>query len=207
MRVLTVVFVSMFLVTAVGAQAPAAKKTAASSTASKAADPVQNQKKVVGTLAQVMRGIYFPNANLLFDVQAKDPGAPSGKKNEEGGGASATFANIYSGWQVVENAAIVLAESTDLLLYPGRLCQNGKPVPISRDDWTKNVQVMRDAATAALQVARTRNLEKMIDATSTVSDACSNCHEPYRDRGGADDPARCTPPTAEQMERIKKWLP
>jgi len=27
-----------------------------------------------GTLAQVMRGILFPNANLLFDGQPKDPG-------------------------------------------------------------------------------------------------------------------------------------
>jgi cytochrome c556 len=196
MRVLTVVVASVFCVTAVGAQAPAPQKAAP-----------QAQKKSVGTLAQVMRGIYFPNANLLFDVQAKDPGAPSDKKNEASGGASATFANIYTGWQVVENAAIALAESTDLLLVPGRMCQNGKPVPVGRADWIQNVQVMREAGIAALAAARTKDLEKAIDATNTVSDACSNCHEPYRDRGGADDPARCTPPTAEQMERIRRAQP
>jgi len=41
------------------AQPPAAKP------ASNAPVPV----KPTGTLAQVMRGIYFPNANLIFDVQ------------------------------------------------------------------------------------------------------------------------------------------
>ena len=29
-----------------------------------------------GDLAEVMRGILFPNANLLFDAQMNDPGAP-----------------------------------------------------------------------------------------------------------------------------------
>lgn len=195
--VLIAVFAPMFLFTAVGAQAPAPKA---------AASPTQNQK-VVGTLAQLMRGVFFPNANLLFDVQSKDPAAPPAKRNEADSSASARFGNMYSGWQAVENAAIALAESSELLMYPGRLCQNGKPVPLGRADWAKNVQGMRDASLAALQVARTKNIEKMIDATNTVADACSNCHEPYRDRGGADSPIRCTPPTAAEMDRINKGLP
>jgi hypothetical protein len=174
--------------------------------AGEARAPAEVQGKAVGTLAQVMRGIYFPNANLIFDVQSTDPGAPPSAKNENEGGASARFANIYSGWQVVENAAIALAESSDLLLYPGRLCQNGKPVPVGRADWAKYVQGMKDAGVAALQVARTRNLENMIEVTNTIADACSNCHEPYRDRGEANSPARCTPPTAEQQERINRGL-
>jgi hypothetical protein len=65
---------------------------------------------------------------------------------------------------------------------------------------------MREAGVAALEVARTKNLERMIEVTNTVADACSNCHEPYRDRGEADSPARCTPPTAAEMERINKGL-
>jgi hypothetical protein len=187
----------MFLAIA-GTQTPAFKKATA---------PARTQKEVVGTLAQIMRGTFFPNANLIFDVQSKDPAAPSGKKNEAGGGASATFANIYTGWQVVENAAIVLAESSDLLMYPGRLCQNGKPVPVGRADWANYVQGLKDAGVAALQVARTKNLEKMIDSTNAVADACSNCHEPFRDKGDADSPARCTPPSQADMERINRALP
>ena len=91
--------------------------------------------KAVGTLAQVMRGIYFPNANLLFDVQQKDPDAPPGSGAEgTRGSVTEQFASIYTGWQVVENAAISIAESTDLLMVPGRHCQNGKPVPIDRPE-------------------------------------------------------------------------
>jgi hypothetical protein len=198
MRVLSIVVIGLLLGAAGGAQAPAAAKAAASA---------QAQKKAVGTLAQVMRGIYFPNANLIFDVQAQDPGAPSERKNESGGGATARFGNMYSGWQVVENAAIVLAESSDLLMYPGRLCQNGKPVPVGRADWAKYVQGMKDAGVTALKVARTKNLEQMIEATNTIADACSSCHEPYRDKGEANSPARCTPPTAAEMDRINRSLP
>ena len=198
MRALSIVVISVCLGVAGGAQAPAARTSAAAS---------PPQKKAVGTLAQVMRGIYFPNANLIFDVQSQDPGVPSEKKNESSGGATARFGNMYSGWQVVENAAIALAESSDLLLYPGRLCQNGKPVPVGRADWAKYVRGMRAAGEKALQVARTKNLEQMIEVTNTIADACSSCHEPYRDKGEANSPARCTPPTAAEMDRINKALP
>ena len=147
----------------------------------------------VGTLAQLMRAVYFTNANLIFDVQSRDPSAPSDRKNEASGGASATFANVYSGWPVVENAAVALAESTDLIMLPGRLCQNGKRVPVQQATYAKFAQAMRDAGIAALKVARSKNREQMIEVTNQVADACSNCHERYRDAGDADSPARCTP--------------
>lgn len=200
MRVVIGFISAMFLATAVSAQTPAAAPAAAKKGA--ASGPAKG--KPMGTLAQVMRAIYFPNANLIFDVQANDPGAPSKKRNENEGGASQTFAAIYTGWQVVENAAIALGEASDLLTYPGRLCQNGKPVPVGRADWAQYVQNMKKAADEALAVARTKNLEKMQDATNTIADACSTCHEPYRDAGEANSPARCTPPSAERMERIRK---
>ncbi len=152
--------------------------------------------KPTGTLAQVMRGIYFPNANLLFDVQQKDPGAPPKIVDGARGSITEQFSSIYTGWQVVENAAIVLAESTDLLTTPGRHCQNGKPVPIEREDYKKGAQGMRAAALAALEAARSRNLEKAVAATDSIAEACATCHEVYRDKGEADGPERCTPPAA-----------
>ena len=193
MRVLTVVFASMFLVTTVGAQAPAPKAAAA---------PAQRQ--VVGTLAEVMRGIFFPNANLIFDVQSIDPVAP--RKKVEGEGATATFANVYTGWPVVESAAVSLNEAVDIILKPGRLCQNGKPVPVGRADFRKHAQGLRDAAKKILDLAKTKNQEKVSDAANDLADACASCHEPYRDKGDANSPARCTPPTAAEQERIDKGL-
>jgi len=148
------------------------------------------RSKPAGTLAQVMRGIYFPNANLIFDVQQHDPGAPK-KPGETGGSATDTYGNAYSGWEVVENAAIALTDGVDLILTPGRRCQNGKPVPSRDANFQKFARNMRSAGLAVLAAAHTKNQEKVSDATNDLADACSGCHETYRDKGPAEGPARC----------------
>ena len=181
MRLLTVGFTLAFLAAIAAAQAPAPAPAAA-----------RPAPRPTGTLAQVMRGIYFPNANLIFDVQQNDPGVP--KKKSDSGSSTDTYASAYSEWDKVENAAIALSDGVDLILKPGRTCQNGKPVPLNQPDFQKFARAMREAGRVALQAARTKNQEKVSDATNNVADACSNCHEVYRDKGPADSPARCTPP-------------
>ena len=148
--------------------------------------------KPTGSLAQIMRGIYFSNSNLIFDVQQHDPAAPAAKSDS--GNATDRFAGAYSGWESVENAAIALTDGVDLILTPGRLCQNGKPVPVGQADFQKFARDMRASGLAVLQAARAKNQEKVSDATNDLADSCSNCHEVYRDKGPADSPARCTPP-------------
>jgi hypothetical protein len=140
----------------------------------------------MGTLAQVMRGILFTNSNILFDVQSIDPDNPP--PVAAGGGATATFSGIYSGWQVVENAAIALGEAANLITIPGRLCENGRPVPLGQADWAVFTEGLRDAADVMLVAARARDLEAASDATNDVADACYFCHEVYR-----DVEQRCTP--------------
>src|SRR5207253_1502190 len=110
---------------------------------------------------QVMRGIYFPNANLIFDVQQNDPGAPRKKPKESDASATGVYGNAYSGWEVVENAAVALADGVDLILMPGRTCQNGKPVPTRQPDFQTFARDMRKAGLTVLAAARTRNQEKV----------------------------------------------
>ena len=150
--------------------------------------------KPTGTLAQLMRGIYFPNANLIFDVQQNDPGIPKKKSGESTGSSTETYSSVYTGWDAVENAAVALTDGVDLILKPGRTCQNGKPVPLGQPDFQKFARDLREAGLIALQAARTKNQEKVSDATNNIAEACSNCHEVYRDKGPAESPARCTPP-------------
>jgi len=145
-----------------------------------------------GTLAQVMRGVYFPNSNLIFDVQQNDPAAPKTKSADAAGSATSTYGNAYSGWEMVENAAIAVTDGVDLILTPGRLCQNGKPVPLRDAKFQTFARNMRKAGLAVLQAAHTKNQEQVSDATNDLADACSSCHEVYRDKGPADSPARCT---------------
>ncbi|MDX1383573.1 MAG: hypothetical protein R3190_08020, partial [Thermoanaerobaculia bacterium] len=83
----------------------------------------------VGTLAQIMRGIYFPNSNIIFDTQMRDPGAPPEERAGDNS-VTSTFSGIYTGWQIVENAALVLAEGTTLINKQGRLCENGRMAPV-----------------------------------------------------------------------------
>ena len=110
-------------------KAPAPRAPVAAAAARPAPQPL-------GSLAQIMRGIYFPNANLIFDVQQHDPGAPK-KPAAAGDSATSMYGNAYGG---------------------------------------------------------SKNQEKVSDATNNLADACSSCHEIYRDKGPADSAARCTPP-------------
>ena len=188
-------FILALLTAVVAAQAPARMAAAQPATAKPAAArpaAAQPAPKPTGTLAQVMRGIYFPNANLIFDVQQNDPGSP--KKKSESGSSTDTYSSAYSEWEKVENAAVALTDGVDLILRPGRSCQNGKPVPLNQPDFQTFARAMREAGRVALQAARTRNQEKVADATNDIAEACSNCHEVYRDKGPADSAARCTPP-------------
>src|SRR5438128_11719042 len=114
--------------------------------------------------AQVTRGILFPSANLLFSVQTIDPGvkkpaanaaAPTGEVDwlTWGGG-------VYRGWEMVDYAAVSIAESATLMLTPGRRCENGKPVPVTDPDWSKFTQHRADAGTAAYRTSHMRTREK-----------------------------------------------
>jgi hypothetical protein len=193
MRALSVGF-GLCLLTAVAvAQAPPPKPAAPA-----AAQKPATSKGPSGTLAQVMRGMLFGNSNIIFDVQTKDPGAPPKKEAGSGVGAttSETFANIYTGWQTVENAAIALEEAADVILKPGRMCEGGKPVPLNQANYRKWAANLKDVAQKTLAAAKEKNQEKVSDIANDLSDACLMCHEVYRDTGPPGSPLRCVPPAA-----------
>jgi hypothetical protein len=140
-------------------------------------------------LAQVMRAIPFPSSNIIFDTQTNDPAAAQKGGGDSGAGATAAFSGVYGGWQAVENSALALSETANLILIPGRLCQNGRPVPLENEDFRKFAQGLIDAGKAAYEAAKTKDLDKMVEVSGTVSDACAACHERYRDK--PDDKDRC----------------
>jgi S-disulfanyl-L-cysteine oxidoreductase SoxD len=173
-----------------------------------ASAPATSQAPVfpaMGNLAQVMRGILFPSSNIIFNVQLNDPGAPAAKPGQAGAGATTSFslvdwgAGIYTGWQIVDYAAVAVAESAPLMLTPGRRCENGRPVPVDRPDWIKFSQELAEAGRAAYRASQMRSQEAVSDASNQLSDSCMHCHQVYRDKRGSrpGDPAaaaaRCTP--------------
>ena len=164
----------------------------ASQTPAPAPAPAAPAAQPYASLAQVMRGIPFPNSNIIFDTQSLDPGAQKDKKPGDAGvGASAQYNSVYGGWQAVENAALALQETANLISIPGRLCENGKPVPLNDEAYKKAVAGLVEAGKVAYKAAQSKNLDSMLEAGGTVTDACAACHENYRDV--KDNKDRCTP--------------
>jgi hypothetical protein len=144
--------------------------------------------QVYANLAQLMRGILFPNSNILFFAQDKNPADV--RPAAEPSASTDTLTGTFGGWTAVENSSLALTEAANLLTIPGRVCSNGRPVPVQNADWLKFVQGLRDAGVASYKAAQSKSNERMLDAADAVTTACSNCHDRYRERpGGAAD--RC----------------
>jgi mono/diheme cytochrome c family protein len=162
----------------------------------------------LGNMGQLMRGIFFPNSNLIFTVQTRDPGAPAPPPSANNPNAGFSFvdwgAGIYGGWELVDNAALALADASPLMLAPGIRCENGRLAPVTDPQWIKFTEDLIAVARRTYRLSQTRNQEAVAEATGDLSDACAACHGVYREsrgRGGrAPDPtdpsnkaARCMP--------------
>ena len=152
------------------------------------APPPGTSSEIHGNLAQVMRGVLFPNSNVIFAAQSKNPA-----DFQPGGDASTAtdpLASTYGGWMAVENSGLAIAESANLLMIPGRLCQNGKRVPMQNPDWAEFVQDLRDAGMAAYKAAQSKNPDNILMAADTLTTACMQCHDKYREKP-AGEQDRC----------------
>jgi hypothetical protein len=175
-------------ITGVQAQAPATQKPAAPKPA--AAAPARY--RVHGNLNQLMRGVLFPNSNVVFAAQNEE--FAKIQQDKDPSLATDPLRSIYNGWTAVENSGLALAEAANLLMIPGRVCSNGKPAPVGNADWAKFAAGLRDAGLEAAKAARAKNQEAMLDVSDKMTSACSACHDVYREKtdkqGG--EAARCT---------------
>jgi cytochrome c553 len=158
-----------------------------------------------GNLNQLMRGIMFPNSNIIFTVQTNDPAAKkkAGEAANGNGGFnwSAWGSDLYSGWEIVDYASIALAESAPLMLTPGRRCENGKPVPVNDPDWIRFTKEMAEVGRAAYRASQTRDQEKVSDISGDVADACMHCHQVFRDKNRLGKAGR--DPSAKELRCTK----
>src|SRR5580698_8808507 len=181
--ILAVGFAAAGFVDVSRAQSPAGKQAAPQAKGGAAAAA----SKVDANLAQLMKGILFPNSNVIFFAQSEDPDKVPPAKDP----ATATdpLADTYGKWEAVENAALALSEAANLLTIPGRKCSNGLPAPLANPDWPKFVQGLRDAGKKVYDAAKAKSQDKILDAADTMTTACSNCHDKYREKPNLTD--RC----------------
>jgi mono/diheme cytochrome c family protein len=153
-----------------------------------AANPT-GQPTVTATanLAQFMRAVTFPNANIIFNTQLYDPGKEKPKMP-----IPYDYVlwgkTVYYGWEAVDEAILALRDTSPMLMLQGRKCQNGRPVPIQNADYQKAVKDLVAFTDELWKAAQTRNQETVSALSEKLNDTCANCHKVYRDvsvSGGA----------------------
>ena len=154
-------------------------------TASKGADapkPAAVTIEVQSNLNELMRGVFYPASNVVFSAQVDNPADAKFVPGRDPSMATDPLVSTFGGWQAVENAALALTESTNLLLIPGRTCANGLPVPMNDPDWPRFVQELREAGIKAYKAAQSKNQDNMVEAADTLSAACAGCHRKWREK-------------------------
>ena len=144
--------------------------------------PANPAQEVRADLNQLMRGVLYPAANVVFSAQADNPAEVKPIPGNDPSMSTDPLTSTFGGWQAIENAALALAESANLLLIPGRNCSNGAPVPMKDPAWATFVQQVRDAGMMAYKAAQAKDQEKMIELSEKLSAACAGCHRKWRDR-------------------------
>jgi mono/diheme cytochrome c family protein len=138
-----------------------------------------------GSVAQVMRGILFPSANIVFTVQSIDPGVKKPPKDDQGTGGFDWLTwggSVYKPWEVVDYAAISVSESAKLMLTPGRRCENGQLVPVTDPDWIKFTMELAEAGKVSYRASQSRSQEAVSDSTNQLNESCMHCHNVFRGR-------------------------
>jgi len=180
MRIQALIF-TLCAASALYSQTPAAPKAApAPAKPATPAVPTAARQQVSADLLQVMRGIIYPASNVIFAAQDVNPNDV--KPAKDPAMAVNPLESAYGKWTAVENAGLALSEAANLLMIPGRKCSNGNPVPMTNGDWPKFVEELRAAGKEVYKVAQSKNQEDLVDkAAEAMTNACSHCHDKYRD--------------------------
>jgi hypothetical protein len=139
----TLAFVLLVGVT-VSAQAPASPRTPA---------PERPPTRNVGSMSDLMVKIIYPASDALFYIESRTP-----KTDAE--------------WTTLEGQALMVAESANLLMLPGR----------ARDQkqWMADAKLMLEAGSAAVKAAKAKNVEGIAALSDQLMESCTSCHKNYR---------------------------
>lgn len=109
--------------------------------------------QVVGSISQIMLSMSWPMSDELLYIERNPP-----KTDKE--------------WTNLQYAALMLAESGNLLMMPGR----------ARDQerWIQDAKMMVDAGAAAFRAARAKDMDAILALNGQIVDSCTNCHADYR---------------------------
>lgn len=159
---------------------PAGKAAAAPAAAAAAGAPAGIPLTVATNLAEFMRGITFPNANIIFNAQIRSP-AEDKPKMPIPYDYVLWGRTVYYGWAAVDEAIAALKETTPLMLMPGRRCMNGRPVPLQNADFQQYVKDLIAFTDKLKATADKRDADGLAEMADALNNTCANCHKVYRD--------------------------
>ena len=115
----------------------------------------------VGSMSDLMVKIIYPASDALFYIESRTP-----KTDAE--------------WTVLEGQALMVAESANLLMMPGR----------ARDQkqWMADAKLMLDAGADAVKFAKVKNVEAIAGLSDRLYESCTSCHKHYRPDYGKPKP-------------------
>ena len=123
--------------------------------------PSRPPTRNVGTMSDLMVKIIYPASDALFYIESRTP-------------------KIESEWTVLEGQALMVAESANLLMMPGR----------ARDQkqWIVDAKLMLDSAADAYAAAKKRDVHGIVMVNERLLESCTSCHKNYRPNYGRKQP-------------------
>ena len=115
----------------------------------------------VGTMSELMVRIIYPASDALFYIESRTP-----KTDAE--------------WGALEGQALMLAESANLLMMPGRARE--------QKEWMTYSRLQLDAAADALAAAKKRDVDGIVLVGERLLESCTACHKAYRKDYGRKPP-------------------
>ena len=123
--------------------------------------PPKPPTRNVGTMSELMVRLIYPASDALFYIESRTP-----KTENE--------------WGTLEGQALMLAESANLLMMPGR----------ARDqkEWMTYSRLMLDASADALAAAKKKDVDGIVRVGEKLLESCTACHKSYRKDYGRKPP-------------------
>lgn len=117
--------------------------------------------RTIGTMSDLMVKIIYPTSDALFYIESRTP-----KTDSE--------------WTALEGQALMLAESANLLMLPGRARD--------RQQWMVDARLMLDVGADAVAAVRKRDVEGIAALSDRLMESCTQCHKNYRPDYGRKPP-------------------
>jgi hypothetical protein len=134
---------------------------AAAAALTQAATPARPPTRNVGTMSDLMVKIIYPASDALFYIESRTP-------------------STDAEWTMLQGQALMVAESANLLMMPGR----------ARDQkqWMADSKLMLDAGAAAYEAAKKKDVAGIAALSDQLMESCTSCHKHYRPDYGKPKP-------------------